>query len=396
MADFSDVAELISGVTFKKADSKSEKLPGTIGVLRAGNIQDSEVIMDDVVYVPERFVKSSQQLKEGDVLIASSSGSLDVVGKAAAVQSNVNVAFGAFCKVARPKREVVFPAYFKHFFRSTGYKREVRERAEGANINNLNRGDFLSLQIPLPPLEEQKRIAGILDEADRVRKKTQALIDKYDELAQSLFLDMFGDPFRKNPNHQFLNLGSVVERIQIGPFGSQLHEQDYTMGGIPLINPKNIISSQIVVDLNKSITRMKYDTLPNYHLSEGDVILGRRGQMGRAAYVGASENGFFCGTGSLFLRPKNRVNGKYLAHVLGSTFSEDYFDRNALGVTMKNLNKTIVSECCVVWPDDGVQSFFLERVDEIEGAIRAAKREESRVSNLFNALLQKAFKGELT
>ena len=90
MADFSDVAELISGVTFKKADSKSEKLPGTIGVLRAGNIQDSEVIMDDVVYVPERFVKSSQQLKEGDILIASSSGSLDVVGKAAAVPLNVN------------------------------------------------------------------------------------------------------------------------------------------------------------------------------------------------------------------------------------------------------------------------------------------------------------------
>ena len=273
---------------------------------------------------------------------------------------------------------------------------KIEALGNGSTFKAITNKTLKALKVPLLPLEEQKRIAGILDEADRVRKKTQALIDKYDELAQSLFLDMFGDPFRKNQNHQFLNLGSVVERIQIGPFGSQLHEQDYTVGGIPLINPKNIISSQIVVDLNKSITRMKYDTLPNYHLSEGDVILGRRGQMGRAAYVGASENGFFCGTGSLFLRPKNRVNGKYLAYVLGSTFSEDYFDRNALGVTMKNLNKTIVSECCVVWPDDGVQSFFLERVDEIEGAIRAAKREESRVSNLFNALLQKAFKGELT
>ena len=118
--------------------------------------------------------------------------------------------------------------------------------------------------------------------------------------------------------------------------------------------------------------------------------------MGRAAYVGASENGFFCGTGSLFLRPKNRVNGKYLACVAGINFSEDYFDRNALGVTMKNLNKTIVSECCVVWPDDGVQSFFLEKADEIEGAIRAAKREESRVSNLFNALLQRSIQRRMT
>ena len=74
VADFSDVADLISGVTFKKADSKNEKLPGTIGVLRAGNIQDSEVEMGDVVYVPEKLVKPSQQLKKGDVLIASSSG----------------------------------------------------------------------------------------------------------------------------------------------------------------------------------------------------------------------------------------------------------------------------------------------------------------------------------
>jgi type I restriction enzyme S subunit len=71
---------------------------------------------------------------------------------------------------------------------------KLQDLGRGATFKEISKTIVQRFEIPLPPLEEQKRIAGILDEADLVRKKTQALIDKYDELAQSLFLDMFGDP----------------------------------------------------------------------------------------------------------------------------------------------------------------------------------------------------------
>ena len=142
------------------------------------------------------LVKNKQYLKHGDILVAASSGSIEVVGKAAMIECDMNATFGAFCKVLRPNSEKIDINYFKHFFETAYYKRTIKSLAEGANINNLKTEHFDNLEIPLPPLDQQKKIANILDTADAYRQKTKALIEKYDELTQSLFLDMFGDLFK--------------------------------------------------------------------------------------------------------------------------------------------------------------------------------------------------------
>ncbi len=97
---------------------------------------------------------------------------------------NVDTAFGLV------PHSSLAPKYLYYFCKTFNFK----QLNKATTIPSLTKSDLLKISMPLPPLEEQKRIAGILDEADLVRKKTQALIDKYDELAQSLFLDMFGDP----------------------------------------------------------------------------------------------------------------------------------------------------------------------------------------------------------
>ncbi|SIT74162.1 restriction endonuclease subunit S [Microbacterium sp. RU33B] len=163
-----DIAQQIRGVTYIKDEASSTPLHGHVAILRAGNIGDAGLVLDDLVHVPAARVSDSQLLRPNDVVIATSSGSLSVVGKAARVLDPMDASFGAFCKVLRPVRRID-PAYFAHFFRTPSYRRHISSVAAGANINNLRSDDLDRIEIPLPPLAEQRRIAAILDEADSLR-----------------------------------------------------------------------------------------------------------------------------------------------------------------------------------------------------------------------------------
>ncbi|WP_420445283.1 restriction endonuclease subunit S [Candidatus Poriferisodalis sp.] len=164
-----ELAAQIRGVTYKAAEASTTPQSGTVGVVRAGNIVDGELKIDDLVFVPALRVSKDQWLKKGDVLIATSSGSLDVVGKAARIRRDEGVAFGAFCKVLRPGPQID-SGYFAHFFQTKPYRQYVSRVAAGSNINNLKKGDLDNIEIPLPPIEEQRRIAAILDGAEALRE----------------------------------------------------------------------------------------------------------------------------------------------------------------------------------------------------------------------------------
>jgi type I restriction enzyme S subunit len=136
-----DLADQIRGVTFKKADASSSPAPGLMPVLRAGNITEDGLTYVDLVYVPESKVSSKQRVKRNDVVIAASSGSIDVVGKAARALEDFQGGFGEFCKVLRP-RDSVDPAYFAHFFKTPEYRKKISFLAAGININNLRNEDL--------------------------------------------------------------------------------------------------------------------------------------------------------------------------------------------------------------------------------------------------------------
>jgi type I restriction enzyme, S subunit len=188
-----ELAEQVRGVSYGKEDASGSRLPGYVPVLRAGNITDDGLVFDDLVFVPTSRVSEKQRIRQHDVVIAASSGSLDVVGKAARAHENYEGGFGAFCKVLRPNSKV-HPSYFAHFFKTQDYRRRVSALAAGANINNLRNEHLDDMQIPLPPLPEQRRIADVLDRAEALRAKRRAALAQLDTLTQAIFLEMFGDP----------------------------------------------------------------------------------------------------------------------------------------------------------------------------------------------------------
>ena len=230
----SDVCEQIRGVSYSGDDAMSVPESGYLAVLRANNITDEGLSFDDLTYVPEARISAKQLVIAGDVVIAASSGSLSVVGKAAPAMQNLNMGFGAFCKVLRPNSKVDH-AYFAHFFKTKSYRQKVSSLAAGANINNLRNEHLDDLPFPLPPLGEQRRIAAILDQAETLRTQRRTALALLDSLTQSLFLDMFGDDEKGAPRFAVAALADVLEMpLQNGAYYPK--EEYVSKGGVEMVH----------------------------------------------------------------------------------------------------------------------------------------------------------------
>lgn len=265
----------------------------------------------------------------------------------------------------------------------------------GVGLQHITKGKLEAVKIPLPPLETQKQIAAVLEKADQLRKDCQQMEQELNSLAQSVFIDMFGDPVT-NPKGWETEPLDTIAKVQIGPFGSQLHKEDYIADGIPLINPTHIVKGQIVPDMNLTLTPEKFETLPNYHLQTGDIIMGRRGEMGRTALIDECSQGWFCGTGSLYIRITSQlVQPAFLNSVMSCSSMKTWLEEQSLGATMPNLNKKILHSIQVPIPTTAVQKNYALALDVLCKQRQEQKEHIKELDGLFNALMQKAFKGEL-
>lgn len=269
-------------------------------------------------------------------------------------------------------------------------------KARGATFLQVNRADIAELPIRLPPIAEQRRIAAILDKADTLRTKRREALAQLDRLAQSIFVEMFGDPVTNPKGWPKHSLRELASRIQIGPFGSQLHEEDYIEGGTPLVNPTHIQQGRIKPDMSLTVPDGKYAQLEQYHLSKGDLILGRRGEMGRCAVVSDREQGWLCGTGSLFVRPNySLLSSEYLKATISSPQMRRYMENVSQGVTMANLNKEIVGALPIMLPPKELQELYFNRISSAIEVMNRFRLTETVQQELFLSLQHRAFRGEL-
>lgn len=189
----SEVAEVIRGVSFGSSEGQDRPSENHYPVLRAGNIQSCLLVDTDLVWVPKSRVNRHQLIRQYDIIMCTSSGSASVVGKCARAESNWEGSFGAFCVGIRPNSNKCDPSYLLHYLRSPAFTNWSCQSA-GANIKNIRKSELEDFEIPLPPLDEQHRIAAILDKADAIRRKRQESIRLTEEFLRATFLEMFGDP----------------------------------------------------------------------------------------------------------------------------------------------------------------------------------------------------------
>lgn len=174
-----------------------------------------------------------------------------------------------------------------------------------------------------------------------------------------------------------------AELVSTGPFGSMLHKADYVPAGVPLINPTNIVDESIVPDTEKQVGVEALARLARFVLKAGDVVVGRRGEIGRCAVVGADEEGWVCGTGCFFVRPLPSTDPRCLAWLLRSPFYRDRLERSSTGATMKNMSNTTLAELPVALPQLAEQRRIVAILDEAFDGIATAKANTEK--NLQNA-----------
>lgn len=252
-----------------------------------------------------------------------------------------------------------YASYLKHYFRFNRPNRLI----ENPSFPSIKLSRIQGIELRLPSPEKGVRQVQALERIESQIGQARALLIYLNSLVKSRFIEMFGDPCDPGSSSAKNRIDSFCE-LRIGPFGSALHKEDYITGGHPLVNPSHIIGGAIRPDENLTIDDGKYESLAAYHLLPGDVVLGRRGEIGRCAVV--KTDGLICGTGSMIIRPGQKVRSDYLQRVVSFPSFSHALEANAVGVTTKNLNAKIVGSAEVFLPDPKDQDAFITLVSQIE------------------------------
>ena len=260
---------------------------------------------------------------------------------------------------------LVIPKYLEMVLRSPKSIEFYRSKLTGTvnRRGHMSDADFLSMDIPLPDRDTQSKILKTMKQTTSVLYSRQQQLAKLDELIKARFVEMFGDPVNNLLHWKKVKLSELAD-IKIGPFGSLLHKEDYVTGGHPLVNPSHIIDGKIIVDNDLTLTDEKYSELVSYHLKKDDIVLGRRGEMGRCAVV--DREGLLCGTGSLLLRPTGVVTADYIQKIISFPTFKKTIEDMAVGQTMPNLNVPIVSNFMIILPPLSVQKEYYAFAAEVD------------------------------
>jgi type I restriction enzyme S subunit len=213
---------------------------------------------------------------------------------------------------------------------------DPKDETAEEQLNNINRERLAAVKVrrispmePLPPVEEG-------------------------EIAYDL-----------RPGRALARLIELVMEIQTGPFGSSLHQRDYQVGGTPVINPASLKDGKIVPIESMAIGPDTLNRLEVFRLNEGDIVMARRGEMGRCAIVTKAEHGWLCGTGSLVLRMPTGMYAPFLALLIGAPEAREYLGGASVGTTMQNLNQGILAKMPVGVPPLAEQRRIVAKVSEL-------------------------------
>tara|TARA_E500000178_G_C16998185_1_gene744300 strand:+ start:135 stop:1229 length:1095 start_codon:yes stop_codon:yes gene_type:complete len=360
LAKFKDVAQIVTGSTPKKVDGNYN---GTVPFVTPGDLGSNALISNAKVTVTEKGAKSGRLLPKGTVMVCCIGATIGKVGIAERdVISNQQINSLIFDELQ------VYPKYGYYFCLTI--KPLLLNRSSSTTMPIVNKSNFSEFEIPLPPLDEQKRIAAILDKADAIRRKRQQAIQLADDFLRSVFLDMFGDPVTWNKND--IAKGWTVkpiEEISLLKRGYDLPKQSRLEGNIPIYAANGITG-----------------THNEFKVKGPGVITGRSGTIGKVIY---SENDFWPLNTALYVTNFYGNNPKYIEWYLRFLNLERYVQ----GAGVPTLNRNLFLKEVSAVPPKAEQDRF-EVICKLVSQL-IFKNLDFNKKELFNSLSQKAFAGEL-
>ena len=298
-----------------------------------------------------------------------------------------------------PHFDLVSPDFLFWWLRSQ--EEHIQSKGRGATFKEISKKIVEELQIPLPPLDEQKRIAGVLDAADALRAKRREALAQLDMLLQSAFLDMFGDPVTNSRGWHVGPLEDYFSKTRTGtccgPFGSALKKREYVEDGVPVWGIDNVKPNQFVQNRSLFITPAKFAQLRRYSVESGDILISRAGTVGRMCVATPTVEQSIVGTNliRLTLDPE-AISPVYFASLFtfcgarlpGLRASGD--DR-----AYSFLNTTRLKSLVVPLPPLDLQLGFAAIVESVEQQKASQRAHLAELDTLFASLQSRAFRGEL-
>ena len=389
IGDFFDVK---GGKRLPKGQS-FESMPTKYPYLRVVDFKRNSLDQSGIRYISDEVFKKIRKytISSEDVYI-SIAGTIGVAGIIPHELNGANLTENA-AKISPKEGIKVNQKYLSYFLNSSHIQSVIKSKTMAVGVPKLALFRIKEIPVSLPPLETQKKIASILDAADAYRQKTKALIQKYDELTQSLFLEMFGDPVTNSKGWPIHQINKVCSKVTDGTHDTPSridHGERFITG--KHIRPYKIdfdSSDFVALEVHREIFRR---CNPEY----GDVLYTNIGaNVGTAAFNNVRYE-FSMKNVALFKPLKTDLNGRFLEYFLNSeNMKEEVIRIASLGGAQKFLSLKDLRKLKVALPPIEIQNDFEVRIEKIEKQKVQAQESLEKAEELFSSLLQRAFKGEL-
>ena len=383
--EFGEIATFSQGQQVSIPDQKTEKFDGCDTFLRIVNYTQNS---DDFRYIPKQSHK--HHVSTNDIIMVRY-GAVGFVGRGLS-----GVLANNMFKINFDKDQVDGNYLFRTLW-SDFVQKQLLNASQSTSMAAINFKTTSKITIPLPPLDQQKKIASILDAAYAYKQKTKALIEKYDQLTQSLFLDMFGDPVT-NPKGWEIKMLSEVSSITTKGSSPKWQGYDYISEGVRFVTSENVRLGYLDISKDKFIAKEFHDKLKRSQLKLNDLLVNLVGaSIGRGALV--SRESLPANINQAVARTEldhSKVNPLFILQQIITPQVQDRLIGNKVEGARANISLKNVRELKLYIPPLDFQNQFAERVQAIEAQKAQAQASLAQAEDLFNSLLQRAFKGELT
>ena len=333
---------------------------------------------------------ASYELRDGDVLF-NMTNSPELVGKSACFQgSDERVVFSNHFLRLRTMASQLDPQFLARWL-NLQFARGVFQGMcrQWVNQATVSKESLLAKVIELPPIEEQRRIAAILDKADELRAKRRAALAHLDSLTQSIFLDMFGDL------RGVVELGDATALVTKGTTPSSMGLST-SRSGVPFLRAQDLLAGS--VDGSKATEFVSADVhsvLARSRIFAGDVLLSIAGTIGRVGIAAQDAPEMNCNQAVAVIRPSEQLLPPYLASWLGSDAAQRQMGSSTVTATIANLSLGQIRSLRLPVPPVHLQQAFVRRSDAVERSGRTSHAAARSLDSLFASLQQRAFSGAL-
>jgi len=385
--------KFIRGITFTPQELVIPYSEGAVACLRTKNIQ-TDLDLSDIIAVPHSLVKREEQFVQVNDMLISSANSFELVGKTVFVpELDFQATAGGFISIVRPLQRVIYPRYLFNWLMSPLTQLKIRYCGrKTTNISNLDREQFLNLEIPLPALDEQRHIADILDTVDSIRRSRQEALEQIDALIKSQFIEMFGDPVT---NPKGWDVKRLAELIKVRS-SKRVYQREQATYGVPflrvsdltnkIINGGNSCELYISEDLYESF--LKRDLVPQ----PGDILVTSRGTLGLCYIVNESDRFYFQdGMISWLDNRKGKIDSVYLSFLFHNDEIGRQIEQVSAGSTVRYLSLGNLENLKVLIPPISLQNEFAAFVEQADKSKFAMQQQLQEIETLKAALMQQYF-----